>query len=354
MTDQTSAIEAMRRALDAARLGPPADPNPRVGAVVVDRHGTVVGVGHHEGAGTPHAEVVALARAGERAAGGTVYVTLEPCAHTGRTPPCTEALAAAGVARVVYAVPDPSTLGGGGAERLSEQGVEVEHRPDPAAEELVAAWAFAVRHGRPRVVWKVAATLDGRAAAADRTSRWISSPEARADSHELRARCGAVVAGTGTILTDDPALTARHLDGTLRDRQPWRVAVGLRPVPPTASIRDGSGPTLVLATRDPHEVLAELHAREVRQVLLEGGPTLAAAFWRAGLVDEVVAYLAPALLGAGPAAVGDLGIATIGDLARLELTEVRRVGPDVRITARPVIPDIPSDAALVGVTAKEQ
>lgn len=354
MTDQTSATGAMRRALDAARLGPPNDPNPRVGAVVVDRHGAVAGVGHHEGAGTPHAEVVALARAGERAAGSTVYVTLEPCAHTGRTPPCTDALLAAGVARVVYAVPDPSARGGGGARRLSEQGVRVEHRPDAAAEELVAAWAFAVRHGRPWVIWKVAATLDGRAAAADGTSRWISSPEARADSHDLRARCGAVVAGTGTVLVDDPALTARHPDGSLRDRQPWRVAVGRRPVPPTARLRDGSAPTLVLPTHDPHEVLGELHAREVRQVLLEGGPTLAAAFWRAGLVDEVVAYLAPALLGAGPTAVGDLGIATIGDLARLELTDVRRVGPDVRLTARPVMPDPRPDVALAGVTAKEQ
>ncbi len=353
MTAPTTTAEAMRRALEAARLGPEADPNPRVGAVVLDRDGTVVGVGHHEGAGTPHAEVVALREAGERAAGGAVVVTLEPCTHTGRTPPCTEAILAAGVARVAYAVPDPSGHGGGAAW-LALRGVAVERVPVDGADELVAAWSFAVRHGRPRVVWKVASTLDGRAAAADRTSRWISSPESRADSHDLRARCGAIVAGTGTVLDDDPALTVRHPDGSLRGRQPLRVVVGLRDLPSGARVGDDAAPTLHLRTRDPHEVLAELHAREVRQVLLEGGPTLAAAFWRAGLVDEVVYYLAPALLGAGPSAVGDLGITTIADLARLEVTDLRRVGPDLRVGLRPAAPDHRPAAAPAGATTKEQ
>lgn len=340
MRAPTTTAEAMRRALEAARLGPAADPNPRVGAVVLDRGGTVVGMGHHAGAGTPHAEVVALRQAGDRARGGTVVVTLEPCTHTGRTPPCTEALLDAGVARVVYAVADPSEHGRGGAAWLAGRGVEVEHHPVEAAGELVAAWSFAVRHGRPRVVWKVATTLDGRTAAADRTSRWISSPESRADSHDLRARCGAIVAGTGTVLDDDPALTVRHPDGTLRERQPLRVVVGHRSVPAGAKVLDGTAPSLRVRSRNPHEVLGELHARETREVLLEGGPTLAAAFWRAGLVDEVVVYLAPALLGAGPSAVGDLGITTIADLARLEVTDVRRLGPDLRVTARPTTKEL--------------
>jgi diaminohydroxyphosphoribosylaminopyrimidine deaminase/5-amino-6-(5-phosphoribosylamino)uracil reductase len=353
MRAPTTTAEAMRRALEAARLGPEADPNPRVGAVVLDRAGTVVGVGHHEGAGTPHAEVAALREAGDRAAGGTVVVTLEPCTHTGRTPPCTEALLAAGVARVAYAVPDPSEHGGGAAW-LAGRGVDVEHLPVDGAEELVAAWVFAVRRGRPRVVWKVASTLDGRAAAADRTSRWISSPESRVDAHDLRGRCGAIVAGTGTVLDDDPALTVRHPDGTPRGRQPLRVVVGLRDLPPDANVLDDAAPTLHLRTHDPREVLAELHTREVRQVLLEGGPTLAAAFWRAGLVDELVYYLAPALLGAGPSAVGDLGITTITDLARLEVTDVRRVGPDLRVTAHPAGSDHRPAPVLAGATTKEQ
>lgn len=335
--------EPMRRALRAALRGPAADPNPRVGALVLDAAGEVVGEGHHAGAGTPHAEVVALAQAGERARGGTAYVTLEPCSHTGRTPPCTRALLVAGVAAVVYAVSDPSAEAGGGAQVLREHGVRVSEGAAAVgaelaqeAEQLVAAFSFAVRHGRPRVVWKMATTLDGRIAAADGSSAWITSPEARADAQQLRVASGAVMVGTGTALADDPSLTARHEDGTLRERQPLRVVVGHRDLPEGARLLDSEAETLRLPTHDPAEALAALHARQVRQVLLEGGATLAAACWRAGLVDEVVGYLAPALLGAGRAAVGDLGITTIDGIARLEVTDLRRVGPDIRLTARPV------------------
>lgn len=335
--------EPMRRALRAALAGPAADPNPRVGAVVLDAVGEVVGTGHHAGAGTPHAEVVALGEAGERARGGTAYVTLEPCSHTGRTPPCTDALLETGIATVVYAVPDPSAAAAGGAGVLAGQGLRVSGGAEAVgdalvaeAEELVAAWSFAVRHGRPRVVWKVASTLDGRIAAADGSSAWITSPEARADAQQLRAASGAIVVGTGTALADDPALTARQHDGALLKRQPLRVVVGRRDLPEGARLHDDSAETLQLRSHDPVDVLAELHRREVRQVLLEGGATLAAAFWRAGLVDEVVAYLAPALLGAGATAVGDLGITSITGIARLEVTDLRRVGPDIRIAARPV------------------
>ncbi|MGL5852084.1 MAG: bifunctional diaminohydroxyphosphoribosylaminopyrimidine deaminase/5-amino-6-(5-phosphoribosylamino)uracil reductase RibD, partial [Phycicoccus sp.] len=201
----------MQQALDAALLGPEADPNPRVGCVVTDGAGRVVGVGHHRGAGTDHAEVDALAQAGAAARGGTAHVTLEPCAHTGRTGPCTDALLGAGIVRVVYGVADPDPVAAGGAVRLAAAGVAVELEPDPgrrgAAEDLVATWAFARRHRRPWVVWKSAATLDGRSAAADGSSRWVTGPAARADVHGLRSRCGAVVVGTGTALADDPALT---------------------------------------------------------------------------------------------------------------------------------------------------
>ena len=183
------------------------------------------------------------------------------------------------------------------------------------------------------VTWKFAATLDGRSAAADGSSAWITGPLARADVHDLRAECDAVLVGTGTVLADDPHLTVRHPDGTLRERQPLRVVMGLRPTPPTARVLDAAASTLLLPTRDPAEALAALSGREVRHVWLEGGPTLAAAFLRAGLVDEVVTYLAPALLGSGPAAVGDLGIPSIDRTLRLTVRDVRTIGPDIRIRA---------------------
>ncbi len=326
----------MQRALDAALLGPEADPNPRVGCVVTDAAGAVVGVGHHRGAGTPHAEVDALARAGESARGGTAYVTLEPCDHTGRTAPCTEALLAAGVAAVRYAVTDPDRAAAGGADRLADAGVFVAQGPLTAeAEALNRTWLHARRSGRPWVTWKTASSLDGRSAAADGTSRWITGEAARADVHRLRARCGAVVVGTGTVLADDPALTVRGPDGTATGRQPLRVVVGKRDLPGGLRVLDEAAESLVVASRDPAEALSLLHEREVHHVLLEGGPTLAAAFLRAGLVDEVVAYVAPVLLGGGPPSVGDLGGSSIDDALRLETTDVTVLDGDVRITAHP-------------------
>ena len=335
----------MRRALELAARGPAADPNPRVGCVVLDRAGAVVGEGWHRGAGTPHAEVEALARAGAGAAGGTAFVTLEPCAHTGRTGPCTRALLDAGVSRCLVAALDPHPRAAGGAAVLRAAGVEVvTGLLADEAEGLNRYWLHAVRSGRPFVTWKYAATLDGRSAAADGSSRWITGEAARRDVHAGRARAGAVVVGTGTALADDPSLTVRDADGALAARQPLRVVVGRRQVPPGAKVLDAGAPTLALHSRDPREVLAALSARGVRHVWLEGGPTLAAAFWHAGLVDEVVAYVAPALLGAGPAAVGDLGLRTLGDAGRLHLLDVTRLDGDVRLTLAPVRPSAPDPA----------
>ena len=324
----------MRRALNLAARGPEADPNPRVGAVVLDREGTVVGEGFHRGAGTPHAEVEALRAAGSRAAGGTAVVTLEPCNHQGRTGPCAGALVDAGVARVVFGQRDPNPVAAAGASTLRAAGVEVTGGllADEAAA-LNRAWTFAVSHGRPMVTWKFAATLDGRSAAADGTSRWVTGPAARADVHDLRARCDAILVGTGTVLADDPQLTVRRPDGSLRDRQPLRVVMGERAVPEGARVLDASAETLLLPGRDPALALKALADKEIRHVWLEGGPTLAAAFVTAGLVDEVVAYLAPALLGAGPAAVGDLGIRTIDDAVRLVPRDVTTIGDDIRVVA---------------------
>jgi len=334
----------MRRALELAARGPATGPNPRVGCVLTDADGTVRAEGFHAGAGTPHAEVAALSALAGSARGLTAVVTLEPCAHTGRTPPCTQALLAAGVARVVVGADDPNPAAAGGAEVLRAAGVEVEQgllAAESAA--LNERWTTAVGRGRPWVTWKWASTLDGRSAAADGSSRWITSAAARADVHRLRAGHDAVLVGTGTALADDPSLTVRADDVDVAGPQPLRVVLGHREVPAGARLRDGRAELLVLRTRDPHEALAALAAREVRSVLLEGGPTVAAAFARAGLVDEVVCYLAPALLGAGAPAVGDLGISAMPGIARLRLRDVTQVGDDVRLTARPVAADAPAE-----------
>jgi diaminohydroxyphosphoribosylaminopyrimidine deaminase/5-amino-6-(5-phosphoribosylamino)uracil reductase len=328
---------ARARELATAVLGT-TSPNPAVGAVVLDAEGTPVGEGATAPPGGPHAEVTALAQAGDRARGGTAVVTLEPCAHTGRTGPCADALLAAGIARVVVAVPEPTQLAVGGAGRLRAAGVEVELGVEQAEAEAgaLAAWLTGVREHRPFVVWKVAATLDGRVAAADGTSRWITGEAARAVVHRLRATCDAIVVGSGTALTDDPQLTVRDADGRPAARQPLRVVVDREGrLPATARVLDDAAPTLVSRAPDPAALLAELFDRDVRRVLLEGGPTLAAAFLRAGLVDEAVVHLAPTFLGAGPSLVGDLGISTMADALSMTIVDVIPLGGDVQLRLRP-------------------
>ncbi|WP_433441897.1 bifunctional diaminohydroxyphosphoribosylaminopyrimidine deaminase/5-amino-6-(5-phosphoribosylamino)uracil reductase RibD [Nonomuraea sp. CA-141351] len=498
----------MARAVElAARGHGTTSPNPVVGCVVLNAFGQVVGEGFHAYAGGPHAEVVALAQAGERARGGTAYVTLEPCDHTGRTGPCSWALLSAGIARVVIAVADPNPKAAGGAARLRAHGVSVTTGVLTAEASLVnEEWLTYARLGRPHVTWKFAATLDGRSAAADGTSQWITSPEARADVHRLRAASDAIVAGIGTVLADDPHLTARpaptagagsaappvvarpvegagggagrgtesgreagvgdgagggrgagfgpvasaaaarsvggaggaelRRDGGVgggadgrryegagrgtgdgvgggvegrrdegagrgtegggadgrRDegaggatgggggggfgggaggqgvgagpgggrkagrRAPLRVVVDTSArTPQSARVLDDSAPTLVAIAEDADTelkadllrlprrdrgldldaLLRELAAREVVSVFLEGGPTLAGEFLRRGLVDRVVAYIAPALLGSGRAALGAAGVGTIGEIHRLTFDEISPIGPDLRLIARP-------------------
>ena len=326
----------MRRALGLARSPDAAlGPNPRVGCVLLDPDGTVVAEGYHRGAGWPHAEVEALAQAGDRARGSTAVVTLEPCAHTGRTGPCTQALLDAGVVRVVLAQPDDTPVASGGADVLRAAGVEVEDGvlADQAAE-VNREWSLALHRRRPHLTWKFAATLDGRVAAADGSSRWITSPEARADVHGWRARCDAVLVGTGTVRADDPRLTVRDGGRPLpRARQPLRVVMGASDLPAGARVLDEEAPSVHLRTRDPRAALAELAARGCQQVWLEGGPRLAGAFVGAGLVDRVVAYYAPRLLGEGAAALGPAGVPTLAAAPALVVADVRRVGPDVRVVA---------------------
>ena len=339
--------EAMRRAIALAARGlGTTSPNPVVGCLLLGADGDVVGEGFHAYAGGPHAEIVALAQAGELARGGTAVVTLEPCNHTGRTGPCAQALIAAGIKRVVIAVDDPTPVAAGGAATLRSAGVQVEtgvRRRE--AEQGNIAWLTAVRRVRPYVTWKFAATLDGRSAAADGTSQWITSAPARTDVHTLRSTVDAIIVGVGTVLADDPQLTVRDLrDGSLAIKQPLRVVVDSQSrTPEAARVRDAAAPTWIATSAevgagpdgrvDLCALLAELYVRGVRNVLLEGGPTLAGAFLAAGLVDTVIGYVAPKLLGAGPPALVGAGVTTIGDAIDLDLTDITQIGPDLRFTA---------------------
>lgn len=342
----TSHVEhaAMVRALElAATPGVPHGPNPRVGCVLLAEDGTVVAEGYHRGAGTAHAEADALGRAGVRARGTTAVVTLEPCNHTGRTGPCARRLVDAGVRRVVFAQADPNPIAAGGALTLKAAGVEVESGLlGDQARELNRIWTFATEHRRPFVTWKFATTLDGRSAAADGTSRWVSSRAARLDTHRLRALCDTMLVGSHTVAVDDPLLTVRDQHDQPLDVQPLRVVMGERELPAGRRIFNADAETLHLRTRDPAEALARLWALDRQHVFLEGGPTLAAAFLRAGLIDEIVAYVAPMLLGAGRAAVAELGIASIADAFRPRVADITVLDPlapgeqpNVRLTLIP-------------------
>ncbi|MFD7093323.1 bifunctional diaminohydroxyphosphoribosylaminopyrimidine deaminase/5-amino-6-(5-phosphoribosylamino)uracil reductase RibD [Streptomyces xanthophaeus] len=352
-------LDAMRRALElaAAQVGSTGE-NPAVGCVILDADGATVAIGVHRGPGTPHAEVAALQQADGRQRGATAVVTLEPCDHQGRTGPCSKALIEAGVRRVLYAVADPNRVAAGGARRLRDAGIEVVGGVLQAeAETVLEMWLTAVRTGRPFVTWKFATTLDGRSAAADGSSRWISSAESRADAHELRARHDAILVGSGTWRADDPRLDLRH--GVV-GHPPLRVALDARgEMPPDSRLLDGDIPTLVVTEpataltgidedkvlrlkTDAHgrfpplALLEALHERGVRSVLVEGGPALASTFVRAGLTDRVVAYIAPLLLGSeGRSATGELGVGSIDEGQRLRITAVERIGSDLRVELRP-------------------
>ncbi|WP_414119744.1 bifunctional diaminohydroxyphosphoribosylaminopyrimidine deaminase/5-amino-6-(5-phosphoribosylamino)uracil reductase RibD [Corynebacterium nuruki] len=309
-------------------------PNPPVGAVILDTAGEVVGVGATSPVGGPHAEVNALAAAGERARGGTAVVTLEPCNHTGRTGPCSEALLAAGIAEVVYVFADPGAAAGGGGDRLRRAGVTVTGPLVTASTDLagvpqfsVEPWLAAQQLGRPHVTLKYAGTLDGFAAATDGTSQWITGEAARARVHLDRSRRDAILVGTGTVRADNPRLTARRPDGGLYDHQPVRVVVGRTGVPADAAVL----PALRYRDEGLPEVLADLWDRGMVDLLVEGGPHVAASFIAADLVDAVDAYTAPALLGAGIPVVapGPHMSTTMAGIRRFTLRSVEALGGDV-------------------------
>jgi diaminohydroxyphosphoribosylaminopyrimidine deaminase/5-amino-6-(5-phosphoribosylamino)uracil reductase len=354
----------MRRAFRLAERGRGlASPNPPVGAVVV-RDGKAVAEGFHQGPGTPHAEIVAIEAAGEQTRGATLYVTLEPCTHQGRTPPCAPRVIAAGFERVVVGATDPNpAVDGRGIAALRDAGIEVEAGVLEAdADRLIQAFSKHVRTGRPFVTAKMAVSLDGRAAAADGSSQWITGPSARRDAHRLRAEADAIIVGVSTIVRDDPKLTVR-LRG-YRGRQPLRVVVDSSArTPAGAAVLDEAAATLIATTEKATEdvvnalkargaevlrfpsregrvdlaaVLEGLGRRGITGVLVEGGPTLLGDAVERGLVDRFVFYIAPKLLGSGgPGAVAALVAPTIADARDLRVGSVRHVGADLRIEAYP-------------------
>lgn len=335
MSDHQRFEAPMRRALELATRGPVTGGNPRVGCVLLDGSGAIVAEGWHQGAGAPHAEVDALGKTSD-ATGLTAVVTLEPCNHTGRTGPCSEALISAGIGHVVYAVTDPGAASGHGAQRLAEAGIPVSHGVlREEGERLLHPWLEVVRRGRPWVTVKWASTLDGRAAAADGSSQWITGSASRMKVHTQRALSDAILVGTGTVLADDPSLTARGEYGELLADQPLPVVVGERDIPADAKLHAHPRGVVTARTRDLGQVLSDLHARSIRRVYVEGGPTLASALIAAGFVDEYAIYLAPALLGGPRTALGDLGIVSIEGMRRLRVHEVEQLGDDLYLHAYP-------------------
>lgn len=325
--------DAMRRARELAERGPRTGENPQVGCVLVDDAGTIMAEGWHRGAGTAHAEVDALSKV-ESAVGLTAVVTLEPCNHTGRTGPCAQALIAAGISRVVYSLDDPGDESSGGAETLRAAGVEVISGVlSGEGYQLVERWLTANRLGRPWVTAKWGSTLDGRTAATDGTSQWITSAESRTYIHQLRSQHDTIAIGTGTAIADNPSLTARTADGNLYPHQPLAVVIGDTPLP------DGSGlwghPRGVLQESGSLvEILERLYNIGVRSLFLEGGPRLMNSFIREGLVDEYVVCLAPMLLGGQHTATGDLGIDTLTAARKLTVMSTEVMGGTIVITAR--------------------
>ncbi|HIW96143.1 MAG TPA: bifunctional diaminohydroxyphosphoribosylaminopyrimidine deaminase/5-amino-6-(5-phosphoribosylamino)uracil reductase RibD [Candidatus Corynebacterium gallistercoris] len=319
-------------------------PNPPVGAVIVSPSGEVVGEGYTQPAGGAHAEVMALKDAGSAARGGRAIVTLEPCNHQGRTGPCSQALLAAGVSRVDFLFADPSPVACGGAETLRNAGVDVHGPFLPSPSHVkpwtplfsVEPWLRSMALGRPHVTVKVASTADGRIAARDGSSQWITGAAARRVVHVDRSRRDAIVVGTGTAIADNPSLTARREDGSLLPNQPLRVLMGERGLPADTALFTGDAPAMHVRSRDPHAVLAQLSEHGVVDVLIEGGAGVIGSFIHAGLVDAVQLYMAPALLGGGSAWIDSPQLGgSMDDIRRFTPRELTTAGDDViwRLTA---------------------
>jgi diaminohydroxyphosphoribosylaminopyrimidine deaminase/5-amino-6-(5-phosphoribosylamino)uracil reductase len=301
-------------------------PNPNVSAAIYAADGTLIADGfHNRKVSVDHAEVVALKKAGGAARGATMVVSLEPCAHTGTTPPCVQAIIDAGIAKVVYAVADPNPVAAGGAQKLADAGIVVEHRESADLEFVQRAWLHKERTGRPLMIWKVATTLDSKVAASDGTSQWITGPESREDVQELRAQSDAILIGTNTAIVDNPHLIPRG-----HEARPVRVICGEQEVPATNKVFDNEARTVLVKSKSIPELIKVLSDEGFNQVLVEAGPTLGSALMASGKIDELIVYQAPKMLGAGKEFVSHLGISTLDDHLKLELIGVQPFGSDIK------------------------
>jgi diaminohydroxyphosphoribosylaminopyrimidine deaminase/5-amino-6-(5-phosphoribosylamino)uracil reductase len=323
---------AMQRAIALSQKGlGKTSPNPIVGAVIVNSDGQIIAEGFHDRMSSPdHAEVVALKAAGVKAKGATMVITLEPCNHTGATGPCSKAIADAGISKVIYAIKDPNKQAAGGAQALRDQGVQVEGGVlESDAAYANRAWLTKIEKNRPFFTWKVATTLDGKIAATDGTSQWISNEISRKDVQILRRQADAILVGTNTVITDDPHLIPRG-DFPGFTANPLRVVCGEQPLPPTSKVFDDAATTLLVKTKNLNDLVEELNKTGVNHVLVEAGPTLATAMLKQGLLDELVIYQAPSLLGQGKSFVADIGATTIKELLALDHVATEVLDGDIK------------------------
>ncbi|CAM8627760.1 RibD Pyrimidine reductase, riboflavin biosynthesis [Candidatus Planktophila versatilis] len=301
-------------------------PNPNVAAAIYSAGGKLIADGFHNRAqSADHAEVVALKKAGAAARGATMVISLEPCAHTGTTPPCAQAIIDAGISQVIFAITDPNPIAAGGAQLLTAAGITVEQQKSAELEFMQRAWLTKQLLGRPLMIWKVAMTLDSKVAASDGTSQWISGPESRDDVQVLRAQSDAIVIGTNTAIIDNPHLVPRG-----HAARPVRIVCGEQVVPPTHNVFDDQARTITVKSKSIPELMKVLSDEGFNQVLVEAGPTLGSALMATGNIDELIIYQAPKLLGAGKEFVSHLGISTLADHIGLELISAAQFGSDTK------------------------
>jgi len=301
-------------------------PNPNVSAAIYSSDGALISSDFHNRKLSPdHAEVLAIKGAQSLARGATMVVSLEPCAHTGTTPPCTQAIIDAGIAKVIYALSDPNPIAAGGAQVLKSAGIEVEYIHSAELEFVQRAWLHKIQRGKPLMIWKVATTLDGKIAASDSTSQWITGPQSREDVQLLRAQSDAILIGTNTAIVDNPHLIPRG-----HNARPVRIVCGEQEVPETNNVFDSEARTISVKSKSIPDLMNLLIQEDFNQVLVEAGPTFGSALLKSGNIDELVMYQAPKVLGAGKDFVSNLAISTLDDHLKLELISVQRCGSDIK------------------------
>jgi len=327
MNQVLSAEDAMARAVECATYGlGKTFPNPIVGAVITSATGEFISEGFHQG--TDHAEVLAIRGAKEIPAGSIIYITLEPCNHHGKTPPCVDAIIESGIKQVVFAVSDPNPIAAGGAERLRGAGIKViSGTAEVQSRHENRAWLTKIEKNRPRITWKIASTMDGKVAAADGSSKWITGELARADVAKIRSQADAIVTSTATVIADDPLLTSKGLG-----KNPVRIVMGKTEIKGNSQILGADAETVLIKSHDFKELISLANDRGFNQLLIESGPTFGTALLGADLIDEIILFQAPTFLGSGKPSIGDLGISNISGRLDFEISEVELIGADLKIT----------------------